>query len=59
MKTPFMNFIQNWSSFASRFDLVETVVSRKANMLAFLVIRFLLMSALVVGFSWYAFDLHP
>ena len=59
MKTPPINFIQNWSSFASRFDLVETVVNRKANMLAFLVIRFLLMSALVVGFSWYAFDLHP
>ena len=54
-----MNLLHRLSSFTSRLDPTEALVSRKANMLTFLVIRFLLMSALVVGFSWYAFDLHP
>jgi hypothetical protein len=54
-----MNLLLRWSSFSSRLDPAEALVSRKANMLTFLVIRFLLMSALVVGFSWSAFGLHP
>jgi len=54
-----MNLLLRWSSFTSRLDPTEALVSRKANMLTFLVIRFLLMSALVVGFSWSAFGLHP
>jgi len=59
MRNTSMTPFQSWSSLASRFDWVETLLSRKANMLTFLVIRFLLMSAMVVGFSWYTFDLHP
>jgi hypothetical protein len=54
-----MNLLLRWSAIASRLDATEAVLSRKVNMLAFLVIRFLLMSAMVVGFSWYAYDLHP
>jgi hypothetical protein len=37
----------------------DAALTRPANMFTFLVIRFLVMSAMVVGFSWYAFDLHP
>ena len=54
-----MNIPPRWSALTTRLDAMEVVLSRKANMLIFLVIRFLLMSAMVVGFSWYAFDLHP
>jgi predicted Na+-dependent transporter len=54
-----MNLIPRWSTLTARFDALEAVLSRRASMLTFLVIRFLLMSAMVVGFSWYAFDLHP
>lgn len=41
------------------FELVDAVLSRKINMLIFLLIRFLVMSAMVVGFSWLALDTHP
>jgi hypothetical protein len=54
-----MNLPHRWTTFTARFDLTEAVLSHRANILTFLVIRFLLMSALVIGFSWYAFDLHP
>ncbi len=46
-------------SLRRRFATAEDQLSRKANMLIFLVIRFVLMSAMVVGFSWFALDLHP
>jgi hypothetical protein len=54
-----MNLLNRWTPFTPRLDPSEALVSRKANMLTFLVIRFLLMCALVVGFSWSAFGLHP
>ena len=41
------------------FATAENRLSRQANMLIFLVIRFLLMGAMLVGFSWVAFDVHP
>jgi hypothetical protein len=41
------------------FATADDRLSRKTNMFTFLLIRFLLMSAMVVGFSWYAFDVHP
>ena len=44
---------------ANRFTALEERLSRKANMITFLVIRFLLMSAMIVGFRWFALDLHP
>lgn len=54
-----MNLLNRWTPFTSRLDPREALLSRKANMLIFLLICFLLMSALVVGFSWSAFGLHP
>ena len=41
------------------FGAVEVVLSRKVNMLIFLLIRFLVMSAMVVGFSWVSLGFHP
>jgi hypothetical protein len=41
------------------FEALEVVLSRKVNMLIFLVVRFLVMSAMVVGFSWVSLGLHP
>ncbi|MFN5116831.1 MAG: hypothetical protein ACK5FE_14850 [Cyanobacteriota bacterium] len=34
-------------------------LSRKSNVLTFLVVRYLLMSALLVAFVWVSFGLHP
>ena len=42
-----------------RLQSLETAMTRPANTLTFLVIRFLLMSAMVVGFSWWALHLSP
>ena len=39
--------------------MLGSLSSSKGNMLTFLLIRFLLMSAMVVGFSWIALDLVP
>ena len=38
-----------------RAEAVEQSLSRPANAIAFLVVRFVLMSGMVLGFSWYAF----
>jgi hypothetical protein len=54
-----MNLPHRWTTFTARFDLTKEVLSHRANILTFLLIRLLLMSAMVVGFSRYAFDLHP
>ena len=42
-----------------RYQQVEQRISRPANTLTFLVIRFVLMSGMVVGFSWWALNLSP
>ncbi len=42
-----------------RLESLETAITRPANTLTFLVIRFLLMSAMVVGFSWWTLQLSP
>ena len=38
-----------------RVVAVEQSLSRPANAITFLVVRFVLMSGMVLGFSWYAF----
>jgi predicted Na+-dependent transporter len=38
-----------------RVEAVEQSLSRPANAITFLVVRFVLMSGMVLGFSWYAF----
>jgi predicted Na+-dependent transporter len=43
----------------NRIRQIDRVMSRRANMLTFLVVRFVLMSGMVVGFSWWALNLSP
>jgi hypothetical protein len=42
-----------------RVKTVEHSLSRPANAITFLVVRFVLMSGMVVGFSWYVFHSMP
>jgi len=42
-----------------RVEAVEQSLSRPANAITFLVVRFVLMSAKVLGFSWFAFHSMP
>ena len=46
-------------SLQQRVAAMEQVMSRRTSMLIFLVIRFVLMSAMVVGFTWYSLKLSP
>ena len=46
-------------SFNSRIKATERLINRRSNMLPFLVVRFVLMSGMAVGFSWWAFNLSP
>ncbi|MFM7264305.1 MAG: hypothetical protein ACKOZW_01655 [Cyanobium sp.] len=48
-----------WQRMLHPFAAVDVVLSRKVSMLIFLLIRFLVMSAMVVGFSWVALGHHP
>jgi hypothetical protein len=45
--------------FNTRVGRLGQALSRPANAIIFLVVRFVLMSGMVVGFSWYAFNLSP
>ena len=42
-----------------RFKSVETAMTRRSNALIFLVTRFILMAAMVVGFAWTASTISP
>jgi len=42
-----------------RVEAVEQSLSRPANAITFLVVRFVLMSGMVLGFSWFAFHSMP
>ena len=42
-----------------RVKAVEQSLSRPANAITFLVVRFVLMSGMVLGFSWYALHSMP
>jgi predicted Na+-dependent transporter len=42
-----------------RVEAAEQSLSRPTNAITFLVVRFVLMSGMVVGFSWYAFHSMP
>ncbi|MFM7235470.1 MAG: hypothetical protein ACKOYK_01645 [Cyanobium sp.] len=35
-----------------RLAAIETTLTRKENVLSFLIIRFVLMTAMVLGFTW-------
>ena len=42
-----------------RVEAVEQSLSRSANAITFLLVRFVLMTGMVLGFSWFAFNLSP
>ena len=42
-----------------RVETVEQSLSRPANAITFLIVRFVLISGMVLGFSWYAFHSMP
>ena len=44
---------------SQRIHAAERVITRPTNTLTFLVIRFVLMSGIVMGFSWWALQLTP
>ena len=37
-----------------KLTAIEEVMGRRSNMIAFLVVRFILMSGMVVGFAWWS-----
>lgn len=40
-------------------EAVERKLSQPTNAITFLVVRFVLMSGMVLGFSWFALNLSP
>jgi predicted Na+-dependent transporter len=47
------------SSLKASYESFDRIITRRQNLLSFLVVRFVLMSGLVVGFSWWALNLSP
>ncbi len=43
----------------ARLAAIEQAMSRPANAITFLLVRFLLMSGMVVGFTWCSLNLSP
>ena len=43
----------------NRLSDLDRAITRRENMLSFLLVRFVLMSGMVVGFSWWAMNLTP
>ena len=46
-------------SFNQRITSFEATITRRENVLSFLVIRFVVMSGLVLGFSWTFLHINP
>ena len=42
-----------------RLAALEETLTRRSNVLIFLIVRFLLMSAMVMGFVWTSLELSP
>ena len=42
-----------------RYDAIEQSLSRPANAITFLVVRFVLMSGMVLGFTWCSLHFSP
>lgn len=51
---PFRHLLTRLQSLNDRIRSIEAVMSDRQNMLIFLIVRFLLMSGMVVGFTWLA-----
>jgi predicted Na+-dependent transporter len=56
---PFRALASLLQPLSRRAEEVEQSLSRPANAITFLVVRFVLMSGMVVGFSWYVFHSMP
>ena len=56
---PFRTLASLLQPLSSRVEAVEQSLTRPANAITFLVVRFVLMSGMVLGFSWYAFHSMP
>ena len=56
---PFRALPSLLQTLSRRVEAVEQSLSRPANAITFLVVRFVLMSGMVLGFSWYAFHSMP
>jgi predicted Na+-dependent transporter len=56
---PFRALASLLKPLSSRVEAVEESLSRPANAITFLVVRFVLMSGMVLGLSWYAFHSMP
>jgi hypothetical protein len=46
-------------AFKQRISAIETTITRKENVLNFLIIRFVLMTGMVLGFAWLFLHLNP
>ncbi|MEY4354782.1 MAG: hypothetical protein RLZZ609_3023 [Cyanobacteriota bacterium] len=42
-----------------RLSAIETTITRRENVLSFLIIRFVLMSGMVLGFAWTFLHFNP
>lgn len=49
MNTPVKSVFE---AFNQRITAIETTITRRENLLSFLVIRFVLMTGMVLGFTW-------
>lgn len=47
------------ATFKQRLAAIEETLTRRSNVLIFLIVRFLLMSAMVLGFVWTSLQLSP
>ena len=56
---PFRSLQSLFQPLNLRIEAVEQSQIRPANAITFLVIRFGLMSGMVLGFSWFALNLIP
>lgn len=56
---PFRQLLTRLQSLNNRTRSIEAVMSDRQNMLIFLIVRFLLMSGMVVGFTWASLQLAP
>jgi hypothetical protein len=56
MNNPFNSIFQ---AFNQRLSAIETTITRKENVLSFLIIRFVLMTGMVLGFTWAYLHLNP
>jgi predicted Na+-dependent transporter len=56
---PFRHLLTRLQFLNDRIRSIEAVMSDRQNMLIFLIVRFLLMSGMVVGFTWASLQLAP